>query len=200
MPDGGAGLLLQRDLLHLRAGADAISTACRPTASAGTSCPSPLGNFLGPLLLGPLFDTLGRKPMIAATYATVRRAAGASPASSFAQGVLTAATQTIAWTIVFFFASAAASSAYLTVSETFPLEMRAWPSRSSTRSAPALGGVAGPWLFGALIETGSRGERLLRLSDRRGADAGCRGRAAHLGRGRGAQAAGVRRRPLTLAE
>src|SRR5207245_2246616 len=84
--------------------------------------PFALGNFLGPLVLGRLFDSLGRRTMIAGTYI----ASGLLLAVSgylFQQGLLTAWTQTIAWMIVFFFASAAASSAYLTVSETFPLEV-----------------------------------------------------------------------------
>src|SRR5690606_31725196 len=86
--------------------------------------PFAAGNFLGPLLLGRLFDTLGRRPMIAFTYST----SGVLLAGSgylFAAGMLTATQQTIAWSVIFFFASAAASSAYLTVSETFPLETRA---------------------------------------------------------------------------
>ncbi|TMH63210.1 MAG: MFS transporter, partial [Betaproteobacteria bacterium] len=86
--------------------------------------PFALSNFFGPLLLGRLFDTWGRKPMIALTYA-LSGLLLAGAALLFVQGALTAATQTLAWTIVFFFASAAASSAYLTVSESFPLEVRA---------------------------------------------------------------------------
>jgi MFS family permease len=74
----------------------------------------------------------------------------------FQQGLLTAQTQTIAWMIVFFFASAAASSAYLTVSETFPLEIRALAIAIFYAVGTGVGGVAGPWLLGALIETGSR--------------------------------------------
>src|SRR5256886_11703721 len=86
--------------------------------------PFALGNVLGPLLLGHLFDTIGRKQMITATYAL----AGILLAITgwlFHAGLLTAQTQTLAWTIIFFVASAAASSAYLTVSEIFPLEIRA---------------------------------------------------------------------------
>ncbi len=86
--------------------------------------PFALGNVLGPLLLGHLFDTIGRKKMISITYGL----AGILLAATgwlFHAGVLTAQTQTLAWTIIFFIASAAASSAYLTVSEIFPLEIRA---------------------------------------------------------------------------
>jgi MFS family permease len=117
--------------------------------------PFAAGNFLGPLLLGRLFDVVGRRPMIAATYIM----SGVLLAGSgylFAQGVLTASQQTLAWTVVFFFASAAASSAYLTVSETFPLEIRALAIAVFYAVGTGIGGVAGPWLFGALIDTGSR--------------------------------------------
>jgi MFS family permease len=69
---------------------------------------------------------------------------------------LSAAGQTIAWMVIFFFASAAASSAYLTVSETFPLEVRALAIAFFYAIGTGIGGVAGPWLFGALIDTGSR--------------------------------------------
>jgi MFS family permease len=74
----------------------------------------------------------------------------------FSQDLMTAQTQTIAWMIVFFFASAAASSAYLTASETFPLEIRALAIACFYAIGTGIGGVVGPWLFGALIETGSR--------------------------------------------
>jgi len=119
--------------------------------------PFAAGNFLGPLLLGRFFDTIGRKPMIAGTYIL----SGLLLALSgylFQQGALSAAGQTIAWMIVFFFASAAASSAYLTVSETFPLELRAMAIAVFYAVGTGLGGIAGPLLFGRLIETGSRGE------------------------------------------
>ena len=118
--------------------------------------PFAAGNFLGPLLLGRLFDVLGRRPMIAFTYIT----SGALLAISgqlFAANVLTAAQQTLAWTVIFFFASAAASSAYLTVSETFPLETRALAIAVFYAIGTGVGGIAGPSLFGVLIDTGSRG-------------------------------------------
>ncbi len=85
--------------------------------------PSAAGTFLGPLLLGRLFDTIGRRPMIAATYA-IAGILLAITGALFAAGVLSASMQTLAWSVIFFFGSAAASSAYLTVSETFPLEIR----------------------------------------------------------------------------
>ena len=118
--------------------------------------PFALGNFLGPLLLGPLFDTLGRKLMIAMTYSL----AGVLLAATgwlFSAGLLSAATQTSLWSIVFFFASAAASAAYLTVGESFPLEVRALTIALFYAFGTLLGGVAGPWLFGVLIEGEGRG-------------------------------------------
>jgi len=119
--------------------------------------PFAAGNFLGPLLLGHFFDSLGRKPMIAGTYILSGLLLAAS-GYLFQQGELSAAGQTVAWMIVFFFASAAASSAYLTVSETFPLELRAMAIAVFYAVGTGLGGIAGPLLFGRLIETGSRGE------------------------------------------
>jgi len=74
----------------------------------------------------------------------------------FREGLLTSRTQTMAWTVIFFFASAAASSAYLTVSETFPLEIRALAIAAFYAIGTGIGGVAAPFFFGALIETGSR--------------------------------------------
>jgi MFS family permease len=115
--------------------------------------PFALGNFAGPLVLGPLFDTWGRRPMIAGTYA-VSGALLAITAWLFVHGVLDARTQTIAWTLVFFFASAAASSAYLTVSECFPVEVRALSIALFYALGTGIGGVGAPWLFGALIGTG----------------------------------------------
>jgi MFS family permease len=72
------------------------------------------------------------------------------------RGVLSARTQTLCWSVIFFFASAAASSAYLTVSETFPLEIRALAIAFFYAVGTGIGGVAAPWLFGLLIDTGSR--------------------------------------------
>src|SRR6201981_96666 len=116
--------------------------------------PFALGNVLGPLLLGHLFDTIGRKKMIAATYGL----AGillALTAWLFQAGMLTAQTQTLAWTVIFFFASAAASSAYLTVSEIFPLEIRAVAIAVFYAIGTLVGGVGAPILFGWIIGTGS---------------------------------------------
>jgi MFS family permease len=117
--------------------------------------PFAAGNFAGPLLLGRLFDTLGRRAMITLTYG-VSGALLALSGYLFAIGVLTAQTQTIAWMVIFFFASPAASAAYLTVSETFPLEVRALAIALFYAVGTGIGGVAGPALFGALIDTGSR--------------------------------------------
>jgi len=117
--------------------------------------PFAAGNVLGPILLGRLFDTVGRRPMIALTYA-VSGVLLAVAGYLFAIGVLSATGQTIAWTVIFFFASTAASSAYLTVSETFPLEVRALAIAFFYAVGTGIGGVAGPWLFGLLIDTGSR--------------------------------------------
>jgi MFS family permease len=118
--------------------------------------PFAAGNVLGPILLGRLFDTIGRKVMIASTYA-ISGLLLAGAAYLFGRGVLSAAQLTAAWMAVFFFASAAASSAYLTVSETFPLEIRALAIAFFYAIGTAVGGVVGPLLFGALISTGSRG-------------------------------------------
>ena len=117
--------------------------------------PFALGNFCGPLLLGRLFDTIGRKTMITATYA-LSGILLAITAWLFGRGLLDAQTQTIAWTIIFFFASAAASSAYLTVSEVFPLEIRALAIALFYAIGTFLGGVIAPSLFGWLIESGAR--------------------------------------------
>jgi MFS family permease len=117
--------------------------------------PFAAGNFLGPLLLGRLFDTLGRRIMITFTYG-VSGVLLALSGYLFSIGVLSAQTQTIAWMVIFFFASPAASAAYLTVSETFPLEVRALAIAMFYAIGTAIGGVAGPALFGVLIDTGSR--------------------------------------------
>ncbi len=117
--------------------------------------PFAAGNFLGPLLLGHFFDTLGRRAMIALTYG-VSGVLLAFSGYLFATGALSAQTQTIAWMVIFFFASPAASAAYLTVSETFPLEVRALAIALFYAIGTGIGGVAGPALLGALIDTGSR--------------------------------------------
>jgi MFS family permease len=121
--------------------------------------PFAFGNFLGPLLLGHFFDSIGRKAMIAATYGlsgVLMAVAGVL----FADGVLGAAAQTAAWTVIFFFASCGASAAYLTVGESFPLEVRARAIAIFYAFGTAIGGIAGPALFGALIDTGQRSQIL----------------------------------------
>jgi MFS family permease len=117
--------------------------------------PLALGNFLGPLLLGPLFDTLGRKAMITGTYAVSGLLLAAS-GFPFVHGSLDAMSQTLVWSGIFFFASAAASAAYLTVSETFPLEIRALAIAIFYAFGTTVGGLAAPAIFGALIDTGER--------------------------------------------
>src|SRR5262252_366581 len=118
--------------------------------------PFAAGNFLGPILLGRLFDTIGRKTMIALTY-TLSGLLLATTGYLFSRGLVSAEGQTIAWMTIFFFASAAASAAYLTVSEIFPIEIRALAIAFFYAIGTGVGGVAGPLLFGALIDTGSRG-------------------------------------------
>ena len=118
--------------------------------------PFAAGNVLGPILLGRLFDTIGRKVMIASTYA-LSGILLAVTAALFSRDALSAQTLTMAWMIVFFFASSAASSAYLTVSEIFPLEIRALAIAFFYAIGTGVGGIAGPLLLGMLINTGSRG-------------------------------------------
>jgi MFS family permease len=117
--------------------------------------PFALGNFLGPLLLGRLFDSLGRRVMLTATYALAGIGLLAT-GYAFAEGWLDARTQTLCWSAIFFFASAAASAAYLTVSEIFPLEMRAVAISIFYALGTGIGGFIGPALFGALIDAGDR--------------------------------------------
>ncbi|MBU1235521.1 MAG: MFS transporter [Gammaproteobacteria bacterium] len=117
--------------------------------------PFAIGNFLGPLLMGHYFDSLGRRAMISGTYAmaaTLLLATGAA----FVAGTLSATGQTAAWAVIFFFASAAASSAYLTISEVFPLELRALAIAVFYSLGTAAGGIVAPWLFGLLIGSGDR--------------------------------------------
>jgi MFS family permease len=117
--------------------------------------PLAAGNFLGPILLGRFFDTLGRRFMLAATYA-ISGILLAVSGYLFTLGILTATTQTACWAVIFFFASAAASAAYLTASEIFPLEMRAMAIALFYAIGTAIGGIAGPAIFGTLIGTGSK--------------------------------------------
>jgi MFS family permease len=121
----------------------------------GYLLPFALGNVLGPIVLGHLFDTIGRRKMITATYA-LSGILLALTGWLFHAGMLTAQTQTIAWMIIFFVASAAASSAYLTVSEIFPLEIRALAIAIFYAFGTLAGGVGAPILFGWIIGTGSK--------------------------------------------
>lgn len=117
--------------------------------------PFAAGNFLGPVMIGRLFDTRGRRVMIAFTY-IMSGVLLAATGYLFVRDLITAETQTLCWMAIFFFASAAASSAYLTVSETFPLEIRALAIAFFYAVGTGIGGIVGPWLFGALIDSGSR--------------------------------------------
>jgi MFS family permease len=115
--------------------------------------PFAIGNFLGPLLLGRLFDTVGRKPMISGTY-ILSGILLIITGILFRNGSLNATTQTVAWCVIFFFASAGASAAYLTVSEIFPMETRAMAIAFFYATGTIVGGFGGPLLFGALIQSG----------------------------------------------
>jgi MFS family permease len=117
--------------------------------------PFAIANFLGPVILGHFFDTIGRRPMIAGTF-TVAAVTLIITGYLFEQGSLTAASQTALWSLMFFFASSAASSAYLTVSEIFPLEIRALAIAIFFSVGTAAGGIVAPWFFGFLIDSGSR--------------------------------------------
>ena len=128
-----------------------------PAASMGWYLlPFAIGNFFGPLLLGPLFDRIGRKPMIASTYA-ISGVLLALVGYLFREDMVDARQLTLCWSGIFFFASAAASAAYLTVSESFPLEARALAIAFFYAVGTALGGAAAPWLFGILVASGERG-------------------------------------------
>ena len=116
--------------------------------------PFAISNFIGPLALGWLFDHWGRRRMISGTYVISGLLLGAT-ALLFLNGALTAITLTAAFSAVFFFASCAASSAYLTVSESFPLEVRALAIAVFYALGTGLGGVAAPWVFGTLIGSGN---------------------------------------------
>jgi MFS family permease len=117
--------------------------------------PLAAGNLLGPLMLGTLFDTVGRKLMIGGTF-LVSGILLAGVGVLFSMGMLDAWTQTFCWMAIFFLASAAASSAYLTVSEIFPLESRAMAIALFYALGTLIGGVSAPFLFGHLIGSGSQ--------------------------------------------
>jgi MFS family permease len=119
--------------------------------------PFAVGNVLGPWLLGRFFDTIGRIPMISGCY-IISGALLAFTGYLFLQGVLSAVTQTLFWCIIFFFASAAASAAYLTVSEVFPMEIRALAIALFYAIGTGIGGVLAPAIFGALIAGGNRAD------------------------------------------
>src|SRR5215204_3121473 len=122
--------------------------------------PFAVGNVLGPWLLGRFFDTIGRIPMISGCY-LISGALLAFTGYLFLQGTLTAVTQTLMWCIIFFFASAAASAAYLTVSEVFPMEIRALAIAIFYAVGTGIGGVLAPAIFGILIEGGRRADLFL---------------------------------------
>jgi MFS family permease len=121
------------------------------------------GNLLGPLVLGPLFDSVGRKPMIAGTY-ILSGVLLLITGYLFDQHQLTAATLTIAWSVVFFFASAGVSAAYLTVSEIFPMETRALAIAIFYAVGTGIGGIIGPQLFGRLVPTGKTSDVFFALA------------------------------------
>ncbi len=115
--------------------------------------PFAVGNLLGPWLLGPLFDSVGRKIMISSTY-LLSAVVLLITAYLFNQRLLSATTLTLCWAVCFFFASAGASAAYLTVSEIFPMETRAMAIALFYACGTGVA-IAAPWTFGKLIETGS---------------------------------------------
>lgn len=121
------------------------------------------GNFIGPLVLGKLFDTVGRRIMIAGTY-LLPGILLFGTAWLFDRGSLTANTLTACWCVVLFFASAGASSAYLTVSEVFPMETRAMAIAFFYAIGTAAGGISGPLVFADLTESGVRGDTALAFS------------------------------------
>jgi len=122
--------------------------------------PFAVGNFLGGLLIGKFFDTVGRKKMIFITYVGSGLLL-VGTAILFWFEVFNAATQTLAWSIIFFFASAGASSAYLTISEIFPVEVRAIAISAFYAVGTGVGGLIGPILFGVLIQTEQRGNLVI---------------------------------------
>lgn len=124
-----------------------------PSSSVGAYIfPFAVGNLLGPLILGPLFDKLGRRAMIGGTY-VLSGILLVGTGFLFVDGKLDATTITLAWSVIFFFASAGASSAYLTVSEIFPVEIRAMAIAIVYAFGMLAGGAVAPALFGALIAT-----------------------------------------------
>lgn len=127
--------------------------AVKPSEVSWYILPFAMGNLLGPIILGRSFDTIGRKPMIVITYATSGILL-AITAFMFQHNMLTAQTQSFAWIAIFFIASSAASAAYLTVSELFPLEMRGLAIAIFFAAGTLIGGVGAPWIFASLIQAG----------------------------------------------
>jgi len=120
-----------------------------------------VSNFLGAILLSPLFDSIGRVKMIAGTYilsGVLLAVAGTM------LGGLTAVTLTIFGSVIFFFASAGASAAYLTASEVFPMETRALCIAFFYAIGTAAGGIAGPLLFGKLIDAASADKDITQIA------------------------------------
>ena len=169
-PDGRAGVLLQCDLLHLCADPDRLLRHRRRDAVGWYILPFAAGNLLGPLLLGRLFDTIGRKIMIASTYA-LSGVLLAVTGYLFSQDLLTAtdADRRLDDRLLLRLGGGelGLSDGERDLSRS---RFARSPSPSSMRSAPASAASSGPLLFGVLIDTGSRGERRRRLSARRGPD------------------------------
>ncbi|WP_309390123.1 MFS transporter [Chelatococcus sambhunathii] len=115
--------------------------------------PFAIGNVIGPIVLGPFFDTVGRRRMIFATY-VLSGSLLLATGYLFARGAFGPVGETAAWCVIFFFASAAASAAYLTASEVFPLEVRALAIAAFYAIGTGLGGVVAPYVFGVLIGGG----------------------------------------------
>jgi Major Facilitator Superfamily len=122
-----------------------------------------VGNLIGPLVLARFFDSIGRRPMIAGTY-IISGALLLGTAYLFHQGSLNATTMTACWCVVLFFASAGASSAYLTVSEAFPMETRAMAIAFFYALGTAAGGISGPLIFSSLVSTGKVSDTVVAFS------------------------------------
>jgi MFS family permease len=155
----GASLMISQSFLYNAIFFTYVLVLVKFYSVSATSAPLFLiafaaGNLLGPLTIGHLFDIIGRKTMIAGTYITSGVLLAVS-AVLFNAGLLTATTQTISWCVIFFFASAGASSAYLTVSEIFPLEVRAKAIAVFFAIAQCFGAL-GPVIYGALIGEGDQ--------------------------------------------
>jgi MFS family permease len=131
------------------------------TGTVTTKVPARL--LIGPLTLGRQFDTLGRKPMIAGTY-ILSGVLLLVTAYLFGQGLLSAVTLTVCWSVVLFVASAGASGAYLTVSEVFPMETRALAIAFFFAIGTGAGGITGPLLFAKLVGTGKVPDTVIAFS------------------------------------